>query len=480
MPVTDLIGKCSMHADKIWNRRHNLRSYDKSKWNTDGHINDDLIHLDIVLTDTEPEQFFANEFTEDLLAFNEKELKKHPDRVVGKKYYDEIKKLKIEIKKLDDDEDIRRMYHKIQKLESKLGSNVSNAYYQQHKKDIQEVIFQMSDGDNYRKLCGEVGEEQAREIHEQFLRDCFEMWQEKNPTLKVVSATIHFDEETPHLHLDFVPVAKSDKGLKTKVSMEGALSLIGYERKHDKIPVLDDNGQQKVDAKGKPMWLRDEKGKLIYDDGKYSETPYKKMLTETRKQVEKIGSKYMTVIPSEPTGKGERHQEPWQWKKEEKLKEKGKEILNKFRKDATVKNAQAVIDNLTEVSLAITADVEKSKIKISKAEKALERKSKEVEEEKRKVEQQRLLNEQQRQANERQALLNEQTKKRLATAEAQQELTIQQTVSKQTLSEWSHLASMQATEKANQIYQALFGMTPEQIQAKEVERQKRMVEYDDI
>ena len=30
----------------------------------------------------------------------------------------------------------------------------------------------------------------------------------RNPTLKVFNAVIHLDEETPHLHLDYVPVAK--------------------------------------------------------------------------------------------------------------------------------------------------------------------------------------------------------------------------------------------------------------------------------
>jgi len=43
---------------------------------------------------------------------------------------------------------------------------------------------------------------------------------------------VHPDEATPHIHIDFVPVAKNQKrGLETRVSLKGALSQQGVEAK---------------------------------------------------------------------------------------------------------------------------------------------------------------------------------------------------------------------------------------------------------
>lgn len=53
---------------------------------------------------------------------------------------------------------------------------------------------------------------------------------EKNyPKMKVLSAVIHLDEATPHLHIDVVPYAEGKKnGLKHKVSFEKAIEQMGF------------------------------------------------------------------------------------------------------------------------------------------------------------------------------------------------------------------------------------------------------------
>lgn len=54
-------------------------------------------------------------------------------------------------------------------------------------------------------------------------------FQERNPNLRVFNAVMHLDEETPHLHIDYVPFSTENKrGLSTKVSLKGALKVQGF------------------------------------------------------------------------------------------------------------------------------------------------------------------------------------------------------------------------------------------------------------
>lgn len=51
----------------------------------------------------------------------------------------------------------------------------------------------------------------------------------KHPNLYVFSAHLHMDEQTPHLHIDFVPYVRGSKrGLETRVSFRGALHAQGF------------------------------------------------------------------------------------------------------------------------------------------------------------------------------------------------------------------------------------------------------------
>ena len=54
-------------------------------------------------------------------------------------------------------------------------------------------------------------------------------FQERNPHLRVFNMVLHMDEATPHLHVDFVPVAtEQSRGLSTRVSMKQALKQQGF------------------------------------------------------------------------------------------------------------------------------------------------------------------------------------------------------------------------------------------------------------
>ena len=91
-------------------------------------------------------------------------------------------------------------------------------------KPFYEVIFQVGNKDD----MGTVGEnaELAKTILDKFYRSFLE----RNPHLRVYSAHLHMDEATPHLHVDFVPVATGQsRGLSTRVSMKQALKQQGFE-----------------------------------------------------------------------------------------------------------------------------------------------------------------------------------------------------------------------------------------------------------
>ena len=69
----------------------------------------------------------------------------------------------------------------------------------------------------------------AAEVATWVLKDYVKMFQLRNPQLYVIGVYIHLDEETPHLHLNFVPwVSGCKRGLETKTSLKAALATRGF------------------------------------------------------------------------------------------------------------------------------------------------------------------------------------------------------------------------------------------------------------
>ena len=66
----------------------------------------------------------------------------------------------------------------------------------------------------------------AREILDEYART----FQERNPNLILFNAVLHMDEATPHLHLDYIPVAHGYKtGISTRNSLTKGLQEMGIE-----------------------------------------------------------------------------------------------------------------------------------------------------------------------------------------------------------------------------------------------------------
>ena len=133
-------------------------------------------------------------------------------------------------------EDIRAVYHELfddalarynEKQTRK--DRIIDDYYEKirtgkQEKLFEELIIQIGNKDDMN-ASSENGQ-----LARQMLNEYMQSFEQRNPTLRVFSAHLHMDEATPHLHVDFVPVATGQsRGLSTRVSMKQALKQQGFE-----------------------------------------------------------------------------------------------------------------------------------------------------------------------------------------------------------------------------------------------------------
>ncbi|MDF9627149.1 plasmid recombination protein [Bacillus cereus] len=119
----------------------------------------------------------------------------------------------------------------------------------------QEMIVQVGDMKdfNYR-----VDYEKANEI----LLEWFKDFEKRNPNLKVYNAVIHNDEASPHMHLNFVPVASGYKrGLEKQVSFDRA--IMQQDATLDKTRPFDDWREKEVQLLEKALKERGIERKLV-------------------------------------------------------------------------------------------------------------------------------------------------------------------------------------------------------------------------
>lgn len=167
------------------NINHNNR-----KFLTD-NIDKDRIKDNMIYVQKDLREFYKEIFQDKVDEYNSKQ--KRSDRKIDS-YYDKISKSKQE-----------------------------NLFY--------EVVVQVGDKDFSDKSS-------AKTILNNYMID----FERRNPTLKVFNAVMHLDEETPHLHIDFVPVAEGyKKGLEKRNSLSKALGgkmVDWYEREREHIKYL--------------------------------------------------------------------------------------------------------------------------------------------------------------------------------------------------------------------------------------------------
>lgn len=122
------------------------------------------------------------------------------------------------------DEALERYNSKQKRNDRKINNYYEKIRQGKQEKLFHEVIFQIGNKDdmNARSEDGKI----AKQILTKFMEE----FQRRNPNLYVFSAHLHMDEETPHLHIDFVPfIQNSKRGLDTRVSLKGALAEMGFK-----------------------------------------------------------------------------------------------------------------------------------------------------------------------------------------------------------------------------------------------------------
>ena len=133
-------------------------------------------------------------------------------------------------------EDLKKVYHKLfddslkkyNAKQKRKDRQIKNYYDKisrsKQEKLFYEVIVQIGNRDDTG-----VGSA-AADTAVKALQDYVELFIRRNPQLYVFGAYIHMDEETPHVHIDFVPFSTGNKrGLETKNSLKGALASRGFE-----------------------------------------------------------------------------------------------------------------------------------------------------------------------------------------------------------------------------------------------------------
>ncbi len=168
--------KFSMSVTKGYgNQKHNMRLQDRHPVNVDRNRTID----NIVLRNDNLREAYKSLFDESVSEYNARQ--KRSDRKI-KDYYSKIANSKKE-----------KLFH--------------------------ELVVQVGNRDEHPP------EELADEIYMDFLKD----FERRNPQMKVVGAYIHNDESTPHMHLDYVPVAEYARGQSRRVSNDKAIMQMGYE-----------------------------------------------------------------------------------------------------------------------------------------------------------------------------------------------------------------------------------------------------------
>ena len=120
-------------------------------------------------------------------------------------------------------EDLKQVYHMVfdealvaynakkTKTRDKIPDYYEHIRQSKQEKLFHEAIFQI--GNMSDCGCGTPDGERAAAA----LKDFAESFAERNPHLRVFNMVLHMDEATPHLHVDFIPVAtEQSRGLSTR------------------------------------------------------------------------------------------------------------------------------------------------------------------------------------------------------------------------------------------------------------------------
>lgn len=176
------MGKVSMPQGK-GSLLHNRREYEKIGKPFPDNINVSKCCENITMVDRDIKQAYVEIFGEALKQYNSKQ--KRADRKI-ESYYDHIQKSK----------------------------NGEKLFY--------EDVVQWGKIEDFQNS-------ETREKAKNALVKYVDSFEERNPNLKLIGAYIHMDEASPHLHLDYIPVAHGySRGMTIRNSLDRAMKEMGF------------------------------------------------------------------------------------------------------------------------------------------------------------------------------------------------------------------------------------------------------------
>lgn len=178
------MGRVSMPQGK-GSQLHNRRGYESIGRAIPDHIDQSRTYENVTLVDIPIKQAYDELFGEALAAYNAKQ--KRADRKIAS-YYEHVKGLKT------------------------------------GEKLFYEDVVQWGSKDDFTN-------EKTRQTAKKCLIEYVNGFEKRNPNIKLIGAYIHMDEASPHLHLDYIPVATGYKrGLSVRNSFSRALHEMGFEQ----------------------------------------------------------------------------------------------------------------------------------------------------------------------------------------------------------------------------------------------------------
>lgn len=181
------MGSISMPQGK-GSQLHNRRAFEKYGLPTPSNIDVSRSSENVTLVDQDIREAYQEIFGEALDEYNGKQ--KRADRRIDD-YYEHIKKSK----------------------------NGENLFY--------EDVIQWGDMKDFQNT-------ETHQKAKEALLEYASTFQERNPNLKLIGAYLHMDEASPHLHIDYIPVAHGySRGLTTRNSLDKAMKEMGFKPENE-------------------------------------------------------------------------------------------------------------------------------------------------------------------------------------------------------------------------------------------------------
>lgn len=169
------------------NLMHNNRTYEEHGYKTPDHIDTSRTHLNKTFIKQDMRDAYKEVFGDAIEEYNAKQ-KRSDRRIKGIDAY-------IESIRADD-----------------------------KKKLFYETVVQIGDMED----CNAKSDDGKLSAH--FLEKYIEQFQKANPNIKVFNAVLHMDEQTPHLHIDWFPIARGyQRGLQVQQSLAKGLEQQGVK-----------------------------------------------------------------------------------------------------------------------------------------------------------------------------------------------------------------------------------------------------------